>query len=169
MEASNEIMAEEGEEVGAEVGEAWKVGKFVASIMDNEVIDGLGKMQVTKVKNKEESDVVSKWEALTRVRDGKISLLEAVEAKNIAKVDTTSIFVAIADRDDQLWTNEEVILAIITSEGAVAEKAMDLVVLGVEASMVMVVATEGVIMVLVILALVAVFVAVATAVDWTST
>ena len=42
---------------------------------------------------------------------------------------------------------------------------MDLAVLGVEASMVMVVATEGVIMVLVILALVAVFVAVATAVD----
>ena len=54
--------------------------------------------------------------------------------------------------------------AIITSEGAVAEKAMDLVVLGVEASMVVVVATEGVIMVLVILALVAVFVAVETAV-----
>ena len=54
--------------------------------------------------------------------------------------------------------------AIITSEEAVAEKAMDLVVLGVEASMVMAVATEGVIMVLVILALVAVFVAVETAV-----
>ena len=41
---------------------------------------------------------------------------------------------------------------------------MDLVVLGVEASMVMAVATEGVIMVLVILALVAVFVAVETVV-----